>query len=103
MWVGINGLQVGNVNDGKQADDGEADGDNVLNAREAQGNEKRQSGLRTISGRAEGVEAKDGNTRDGTNVLGTFFTGCERLTDDEVEERHESSIGRLCHYGQHTG
>jgi hypothetical protein len=41
VWVGVDGLQVRNEYDGQQPDDGEADGHNVLNAREAKGDEKR--------------------------------------------------------------
>ena len=39
--IGINGLEVGDVDDRKQEDDGEADGYDVLNARETKGDEKR--------------------------------------------------------------
>jgi hypothetical protein len=41
VGVGVDGLQVGDEDDNKQAEDREADGYDVLNAREAKGNEKR--------------------------------------------------------------
>ncbi len=36
MGVGVDGLQVGEEDDDQQADDGEADGYDVLNARQTQ-------------------------------------------------------------------
>ena len=88
-------MQVGGEDDRQQANDGQADGYDVVDAGEPKGNEKGESGLRTISSGAEGIQAEDGNSGDGTDMLSTLFRGCERLADDNVEERHRSSFGRL--------
>jgi hypothetical protein len=58
----------------------------VLNAREAEGDKKRERSLGTIRSRAKGIKAEDGNAGDGTDMLRTLFRGCERLSDDNVEE-----------------
>jgi hypothetical protein len=77
--VGVDGLAVGKINDGEQADDGEADRDDVRDAGDAEGDEEGEGGFGTVRGGAEGVEAEDGNAGDGADVLGAFLGCGERL------------------------
>ena len=73
VGIGVDGLEVGEEDDGQQADDGEADGDDVRNAGHAEGDEQGECGFWTVGGGAESVEAEDGDAGDGTDVLGALF------------------------------
>jgi hypothetical protein len=86
VGVGVDRLQVREEDDGQQANDREADGNDALNPCEAEGDEKCQRGFGTIRSRAKGIKTEDGNAGDRTDVLRTLFRGCERLADDNVEE-----------------
>ena len=76
VGIGVDGLEVGEEDDGEQDDDGEADGDDVCDAGDAEGNEQGEGGFRAVGGGAESVEAEDGNAGDGTDVLGALLGGC---------------------------
>ena len=94
VGIGVDGLAVGEVDDGEQADDGEADGDDVCDAGDAEGDEQGEGGFGAVGGGAEGVEAEDGDAGDGADVLGAFFGGGEGLADEEIEERHALPSGK---------
>jgi len=59
--VGGNRLAVGKINDDQQGDDGGTDGDDVLNAQQAQWNEQAEGSFRAVSGGAEAVQAEYGD------------------------------------------
>ena len=75
-----------------RTEDGGGDGADVVNAAEAQGNEQRQRCFRTVSGGAEGVEAKDGDAGSGANVLGAFFGGGQGAAEQQVCDLHEGDV-----------
>jgi hypothetical protein len=49
MRVGIDGLPIGKENDNKQCQDGSRDRNNKVDAGQTQGNQQRESGLRSVS------------------------------------------------------
>ena len=57
------GLTIGEVHDGQQHDDAEADGNDIGNSRGAERDQKRESRLGPVRGRTERVQAEDGNAR----------------------------------------
>src|SRR6266849_8572819 len=89
-WIGRDGLQVGNVNDQEQGDDGGADGHDVLHAEKAERNEQAESGFRAVSSGAETVESENGNAGGGANLFGALITGLKRLAQDDINEIHAS-------------
>src|SRR6266852_106681 len=89
-WISRDGLQVGNVNNQEQGDDGGADGHDVLHAEKAERNEQAESGFRAISSGTEAVEAEYGDAGGGANLFGALITGLKRLAQDDINEIHAS-------------
>jgi hypothetical protein len=73
MRVSIDGLAVGKIDDGQQADDGHADGHNVGDPHKAQGNQQRQGSFRAVGSRTERIQPEHRNAGDGANLFCAFF------------------------------
>jgi hypothetical protein len=52
----------------------------------AQGYEQCQRGFRTVCSRAEGIQTKDWNPGDGTDLLSAFLAGSQRSTKQKIHD-----------------
>ena len=95
VGIGVDRLAVGEVDDGQKADDGEADGDDVRDAGQAERDEQGERGFGAIGGGAERVQAEDRDAGDGPDVLGALFGGGERLAEKDIEKGHKSPAALL--------
>src|SRR5208283_1676071 len=94
--IGSDGLQVGEIDDDEQGDDGGADRDDVLHTEKAERDEQGESGFGAVRGGAEGVEAEDGDAGDGANLLGALVRGFQGLANDQVDKIHDVRMTRNC-------
>src|SRR5262249_40468616 len=67
----------------------------------AEGDEQCKRGLRTVTGRAQRVQPKNRDPGDRADALGTLIGRLERLTQQQIRERH-SAPWHPCHRRLHT-
>ncbi len=90
------GLSVGKVYDGEQADDTDADGNDVSHPSHSQGNQDRQRRFRPVGSGAERIQAEDGHTFGGADPLSLLFLGREWSAQQQIDEIHGSIFHRTC-------
>jgi hypothetical protein len=82
------GLAVGEVYDGEQDDDAEADGYDVSHPSHSQRNQERQGRFRPVGGGAERIQAENGNALAGRYPFGLLFLSRQRAAQQQIREAH---------------
>ncbi len=88
--IRVDGLAIREVDDGKQQNDGAADGHDVGDAQRAERDQDGERRFRTVCRGAERVQSEDGDAGGGADALAGFLPVGERLAEQQVEEGHQS-------------
>ncbi len=88
LRVRHDGLAIGEVHDGEQRDDAEADGDDVGDAGEPERDQQRESRFRPVGRGAERIEAENRNPFGRTDPLRALLLGGQRPAQQHVHDAH---------------
>ena len=78
------------ANNGQKYDDAGAHRNDIGDSRRSQRNKERESSLRPVGRRAEGIETKNGNSGGGSDLFCAFVGSGERFSEQEIQNGHDA-------------
>ena len=88
VGISLDGLTVGEINDDQQHDDGRDHGDNVMESKQTQRDQQRESSFRTVCSRAQGIQSENGDAGRRSDLFPLLFPVGQRTPKQDVENRH---------------
>ena len=85
LGISLDGLTIGEIHDDQQHDDGRDHRENVVDSKQPQRDQQRESSFRTVCRRAQGIQSKDGDAGRRADLLPVLLPVGQRTPDEDVE------------------